>query len=148
MSREKRIMNIGTASEHSGLPSKTIRYYEDIKLISPKRDANGYRDFSSRDVHKLVFLARARALGFTIENCRALLELWEDQTRASADVKQIAREHLAMIDKKIADLSNMRENLSHLMETCSGDDRPDCPILDKLAGVDQTGTESRVGKVQ
>ncbi|NND90711.1 MAG: Cu(I)-responsive transcriptional regulator [Granulosicoccus sp.] len=126
-------MNIGTAAKRSGLPAKTIRYYEDIDLIRPRRDTNGYRDFSDRDVHKLLFLCRARALGFTIENCRVLLELWEDQERASGDVKQIAREHLAVIDAKIADLTSMRENLSHLIETCSGDDRPDCPILNDLA---------------
>jgi Cu(I)-responsive transcriptional regulator len=128
-------MNIGTAAKRSGLPAKTIRYYEDIDLIKPVRDASGYRDFKDRDVHQLIFLGRARALGFTIENCRALLELWEDKSRASADVKQIACEHLSMIDEKIADLTSMRDNLSHLMENCSGDQRPDCPILDSLAAI-------------
>lgn len=127
-------MNIGSASRQSALPAKTIRYYEDVGLIKPSRDTNGYRDFDERDVHKLIFLSRARALGFTIEDCRDLLGLWENQSRASADVKEIAREHLAIIDAKIADLSNMRETLSDLVECCNGDERPDCPILEELAG--------------
>lgn len=127
-------MNIGSASKQSALPAKTIRYYEDVALIKPSRDTNGYRDFSARDVHKLIFLSRARALGFTIEDCRDLLGLWENQSRASADVKDIARGHLAIIDAKITDLSNMRETLSDLVESCNGDERPDCPIIEKLAG--------------
>lgn len=126
-------MNIGTAASRSGLPAKTIRYYEDIKLITPQRDDNGYRDFSEADVHKLIFLCRARTLGFTIDHCRALLGLWEDQSRASSDVKQIAGEHLSIIEAKISDLCQMRDTLSHLMSTCHGDDRPDCPIINELA---------------
>ncbi len=126
-------MNIGEAAAQSGLPAKTIRYYEDISLIAPRRDANGYRDFTDSDVHKLGFLSRARALGFTIEHCRALLGLWEDQSRASADVKRIAAEHLAVIESKIADLCQMRDTLDHLMHNCHGDDRPDCPIINELA---------------
>ena len=122
-------MNIGEVADLSGLPAKTIRYYEDIKLIRPSRDANGYRAFSDKDLHKLTFLSRARALGFTIENCRALLALWEDQSRASADVKRIAGEHLAEIDRKIADLQSMRDTLGSLVQNCAGDGRPDCPIL-------------------
>ncbi|PRX37466.1 Cu(I)-responsive transcriptional regulator [Meinhardsimonia xiamenensis] len=129
-------MNIGDVAERSGLPAKTIRYYEDIGLIRPKRDANGYRAFDERDLHKLTFLARARALGFSIEDCRALLALYEDDSRASADVKRIAERHLAQIDAKIADLRAMRATLAHLVEACHGDDRPDCPILEDLgAGV-------------
>lgn len=126
-------MNIGNASKQSTLSAKTIRYYEDVALIKPSRDTNGYRDFSKQDVHKLLFLSRARALGFTIEDCRDLLGLWENQSRASADVKDIARGHLAIIDIKIADLTSMRETLSHLVDSCNGDDRPDCPIIEKLA---------------
>jgi len=128
-------MNIGNAATKSGLPPKTIRYYEDIDLVKPLRDTNGYRAFRESDVHKLTFLGRARALGFTIEDCRALLALWEDNDRASADVKKIARENLAMIDAKIADLASMRETLGHLMQACNGDHRPDCPILENLASI-------------
>ncbi|SFR33919.1 Cu(I)-responsive transcriptional regulator [Litoreibacter janthinus] len=125
-------MNIGEVADLSGLPAKTIRYYEDIKLIRPSRDANGYRAFSEGDLHKLTFLSRARALGFTIENCRNLLALWEDQSRASADVKLIAGEHLEEIDRKIADLQAMRQTLGDLVQKCAGDGRPDCPILTGL----------------
>ncbi|WP_170780765.1 Cu(I)-responsive transcriptional regulator [Ruegeria conchae] len=127
-------MNIGEVSTHTGLPVKTIRYYEDINLIKPLRDNNGYRRFRDQDIHKLNFLGRARTLGFTIEDCRTLLALYEDETRASSDVKRVARDHLAQIDAKIADLRGMRETLSHLIDACAGDDRPDCPILKDLGG--------------
>ncbi|KIC46741.1 transcriptional regulator [Ruegeria sp. ANG-S4] len=127
-------MNIGDVAENTGLPAKTIRYYEDIGLIKPMRDGNGYRRFRDQDVHKLNFLGRARALGFTIEDCRTLLALYEDETRASADVKRVAREHLTQIEAKIADLNAMRGTLSHLIDACAGDDRPDCPILKDLGG--------------
>ncbi|MBD3664948.1 Cu(I)-responsive transcriptional regulator [Sulfitobacter sp. TSTF-M16] len=125
-------MNISQVALRSGLPPKTIRYYEDIGLIAPDRGANGYRQFADEDVHKLTFLNRARALGFTIEDCRKLLALWEDQTRASSDVRALAREHLARIEMKIADLNDMRRTLADLVDACAGDDRPDCPILKRL----------------
>ena len=127
-------MNIGEVAERSGLPPKTIRYYEDIGLIAPLRDSNGYRAFRESDMHKLTFLGRARALGFTIEDCRTLLALWEDQRRASADVRQVAVEHLDRIETKIRDLEAMRDTLAHLVHACHGDNRPDCPILSDLAG--------------
>ncbi|WP_343502932.1 Cu(I)-responsive transcriptional regulator [Alloyangia pacifica] len=126
-------MNIGDVATRAGLPPKTIRYYEDIGLVTPHRGSNGYRAFTERDVHKLAFLARARALGFTIEDCRALLALYEDESRASAEVKHIAEEHLAQIDEKLAQLQQMRDTLAHLVRACHGDDRPDCPILTDLA---------------
>ena len=127
-------MNISDVATRAGLPAKTIRYYEEIGLIKPLRDANGYRAFRDSDMHKLAFLARARALGFTIENCRALLALWEDKSRASADVRAIAKDHLTQIEAKIADLSAMRDTLSDLVRACAGNDRPDCPILRSLGG--------------
>lgn len=126
-------MNIGDAAKASGLPSKTIRYYEDIGLIAPPRTGNGYRDFGAREINILTFLSRARALGFTIEECRTLLALWQDTNRASADVRRLAKDHLAEIDRKIDALKTMRATLSHLVECCAGDDRPDCPILEDLA---------------
>ncbi|WP_353473237.1 Cu(I)-responsive transcriptional regulator [Salipiger sp. H15] len=126
-------MNIGDVAERAGLPPKTIRYYEDIGLVTPHRGANGYRAFTERDAHKLAFLARARTLGFTIEDCRALLALYEDESRASAEVKHIAEEHLAQIDEKLAQLQQMRDTLAHLVHACHGDDRPNCPILSDLA---------------
>lgn len=126
-------MNISQAAEAAGLPPKTIRYYEEIGLIDPMRSDNGYRTFSETHLHKLQFLSRARALGFSIEQCRTLLALWEDRARASADVRRVAQDHLAEIDAKIADLSAMRATLNDLVARCAGDDRPDCPILDGLA---------------
>ena len=127
-------MNIGDVSSRSGLPAKTIRYYEDIGLIKPHRSANGYRCFAESDLHKLAFLGRARALGFTIEDCRTLMALYEDESRASADVKQLAQEHLAKIEEKIADLQAMHDTLGELVKGCAGDSRPDCPILKDLSG--------------
>lgn len=129
-------MNIGEVSARSGLPSKTIRYYEDIGLIKPLRDTNGYRAFRPSDLNKLAFLGRARSLGFRIEDCRALLALYADDGRASADVKNIAKHHLEQIDQKIQELQAMRGTLSVLVKACAGDHRPDCPILADLALAD------------
>ena len=125
-------MNIGDVATQSGLPAKTIRYYEEIDLIKPLRDTNGYRSFRETDLHKLAFIARARALGFSISDCRNLLELYEDELRSSADVKDIAKLHLSQIEQKINDLKEMHTTLSTLIESCAGDDRPDCPILESL----------------
>lgn len=122
-------MNVGDVANRSGLPAKTIRYYEDIGLVKPLRSANGYRSFRDRDVHKLAFLGRARAPGFSIEDCRNLLKLYKDEDRTSAEVKQIAESHLGRIDRKIAELTQMRATLAHLVDACAGDHRPDCPIL-------------------
>ena len=127
-------MNIGDVAGASGLPAKTIRYYEDIGLVRPHRSSNGYRDFSKTDAHKLAFLARARSLGFSIEDCRTLISLYEDRGRASADVHRIATGHLSDIERKIAELQSLRRTLQDLVGRCHGDDRPDCPILDGLSG--------------
>ena len=127
-------MNISDVADASGLPPKTIRYYEDIDLVRPKRSDNGYRVFSDTDLHKLKFLHRSRALGFSIDDCRTLLALYEDDTRSSAEVRQIATRHLDDIEQKILDLQAMRDTLTHLVRTCAGDNRPDCPILDNLSG--------------
>ena len=127
-------MTIGEVARASGLPTKTIRYYEDIGLVRPARGANGYRAFSARDAHKLAFLGRSRLLGFSIEECRTLLSLYEDRDRASADVKAVAAEHLASIARKIDELQALKSTLETLVTRCHGDDRPDCPILDDLAG--------------
>ena len=138
-------MNIGNAADASGLPAKTIRYYEEIGLIRPRRDANGYRAFRPDDVHKLAFLARARALGFSIEECRALLGLYEDEARASEDVKALAQGHLRRIDAKIAELQALRATLAHLIASCAGDHRPDCPILADLAAGGAGGAAKQDG---
>ena len=127
-------MKIADVAEASGLSAKTIRYYEDIGLVRPARGTNGYRAFEETDVHKLRFLARARSLGFSIKECRTLLSLYEDHGRASADVKALAEAHLRRIDRKIAELEGLRGTLRHLVARCHGDQRPECPILEDLAG--------------
>ena len=129
-------MNIGDAAERSGLPAKTIRYYEDIRLLKPARGDNGYRDYSDEDVHRLRFLQRARSLGFSVEECRQLLSLYGDRERSSADVKAIAEGKLVEVDRKITALVGLRKTLQHLVHNCHGDERPECPILDELAGSD------------
>jgi MerR family copper efflux transcriptional regulator len=129
-------MNIGDVAERSGVPAKTIRYYEDIGLVTPLRAANGYRSFREIDFRKLAFIGRARALGFTIEDCRTLLALYNDDNRESAQVKAVAEEHLRQIDEKISKLMSMKETLSSLVHQCAGDHRPDCPILADLSVVD------------
>ena len=135
-------MNIGRAERISGLPAKTIRYYEEIGLVVPQRRGNGYRDYAEAEVRKLQFLQRARSLGFSVQDCRALLSLYEDKGRASADVKAIAKAHLTAVERKIAELESLRGALGHLVEACHGDDRPDCPILGELAG-GEVGPETR-----
>ncbi|MDE0520945.1 MAG: Cu(I)-responsive transcriptional regulator [Boseongicola sp.] len=127
-------MNIGEAARAAGLPVKTIRYYEEIGLVRPARSENGYRVFAEPDLHKLNFLGRSRALGFSIEDCRALLALYEDGTRSSSEVREIAERHLTDIESKITDLQSLRDTLAHLVASCAGDERPDCPILDNLSG--------------
>ena len=127
-------MNIGTAAEKSGLPPKTIRYYEEIGLLKADRAENGYRDYSMPDVHRLRFLQRSRSLGFSVEECRQLLSLYSDKERESADARAIAKTKLAEIDRKIAELASLRGLLSHLVHNCHGDERTDCPIIDGLAG--------------
>ncbi|MGB3387840.1 MAG: Cu(I)-responsive transcriptional regulator [Pseudaminobacter sp.] len=127
-------MNIGEAADRSNLPAKTIRYYEEIGLLTPARAENGYRDYSASDVHRLKFLQRSRGLGFSVEECRQLLSLYGDTHRESADVKAIAEAKLGEIDRKISELVALRDALRHLVEHCHGDSRPECPILDDLAG--------------
>lgn len=127
-------MNIGTAAKRSGVPAKTIRYYEGVGLIpSAGRTAAGYRVYSDADVETLRFIHRARALGFSVREVAALLALWQDRGRASADVRALALDHVAGIDARIAELQAMRRTLMALVDICAGDDRPDCPILDGLA---------------
>lgn len=127
-------MNIGTAARRSGVSAKTIRYYEDIGLIpKAKRTESGYRDYDEQDVQILRFVHRARDLGFPVKDVAALLELWRDRSRGSAQVKALATSHIAAIDRKIAELKSIRRTLSDLVSRCHGDDRPDCPILDDLA---------------
>ena len=125
-------MNIQQAAELSGLPVKTVRYYDDIALVQPGRAPNGYRDYSEIDIHKLRFLGRARGLGFSLDNCRQLLSLYEDKNRTSASVKQIADLKIRELDIKLEELRTMRNTLIELSNSCHGNERPECPILDEL----------------
>jgi MerR family copper efflux transcriptional regulator len=128
-------MNIGQASNASGVSAKMIRYYESIGLIeAPARTESNYRVYGAEDVHTLRFVKRARTLGFSVEETGVLLGLWRDNSRASADVKQVALDHVAELETKIADLQGMVKTLKHLADCCGGDNRPTCPILDDLAG--------------
>lgn len=127
-------MNIGEASRRSGLPPKTIRYYEEVGLVRPARAQNGYRDYRDRDVHLLRFLQRSRSLGFTIEEARKLLALYGDDRRHSEDVQKMASGRIAVIDRKIEELKSLKRALSLLADQCPGDAGPDCPILEEIAG--------------
>ncbi|PJR16366.1 Cu(I)-responsive transcriptional regulator [Sinorhizobium meliloti] len=127
-------MNIGEASKASGVSSKMIRYYEHIGLISPAvRTASSYRTYGDNDVHTLRFVRRARDLGFSVEQIKELLALWRDRSRASSDVKAVALEHIAELERKIAAIQEMTRTLKHLAGHCHGDDRPDCPIIEEIA---------------
>lgn len=127
-------MNIGQAAKASGISEKMIRYYESIGLIPPvHRTEARYRTFSEKDIHALRFIARARSLGFSVEQMSNLLALWQDRHRASSDVKAVALAHIEELDGKIKKLQAMRETLEHLVKHCHGDARPDCPILGDLA---------------
>lgn len=130
-------MNIGEAATATGVSAKMIRYYESIQLIQPgKRTEANYRTYGEKDLHNLRFIKRARTLGFSLDQIRELLSLWQDSKRASADVKAIAQAHVAELQTRIEELTEMRDTLSHLAQVCSGDDRPDCPILQGLAEAD------------
>jgi MerR family transcriptional regulator, copper efflux regulator len=127
-------MNIGQVAEASGVSAKMIRYYEGTGLIpEAARSEAGYRHYGEADVHVLRFVRRARDLGFTVEQIGALLALWRDRGRASADVKRLALDHVAALERKAAELQAMSRSLRDLAERCHGDDRPDCPIVEDLA---------------
>jgi MerR family transcriptional regulator, copper efflux regulator len=128
-------MNIGEIAARSGMPPKTIRYYESVGLIeAAARTESGYRTYDERDLRILRFVHRARDLGFSVRAVGELLALWRDPDRTSAEVKELARDHVGDIDRKIEELQAMRRAVLDLMERCHGDERPDCPILDDLAG--------------
>ncbi|WP_431297874.1 Cu(I)-responsive transcriptional regulator [Tabrizicola sp. BL-A-41-H6] len=134
-------MNIGEAATATGISAKMIRYYEDTGVIgAPLRTLSGYRVYQDKDIQTLHFVRRARDLGFTVKQIEDLLALWRDRTRASADVKRIAKVHVAELQKKMLELQEMIGTLEHLSRTCHGDERPDCPILTTLGS--DTGQEA------
>jgi Cu(I)-responsive transcriptional regulator len=128
-------MNIGEAGRAAGVSAKMIRHYEQIGLIATAtRSAAGYRTYTVQDVHTLHFIRRARDLGFGLDEISRLLALWRDRNRPSAEVKALALRHIAALEAKAQALQAMSRTLQSLVHTCHGDDRPDCPILDRLAG--------------
>ena len=133
--RRDGFMNIGEAAAASGVSAKMIRHYEEQGFV-PKagRTVAGYRVYRDNDVHALRFIRRARDLGFSLKEIKDLLGLWNNRRRASADVKRMAEKHVKELDQKIAEMQAMRRTLVNLTEHCHGDARPDCPILDDLAG--------------
>lgn len=128
-------MQIGEASRLTGVSAKMIRHYESIGLIpGADRRSSNYRDYGHHDIHRLGFIRRARDLGFSMDEIRDLLRLWGDTQRSSADVKALTQSHIAELDQKIKLLGEMRHTLAALADACDGDHRPDCPIIEGLAG--------------
>jgi MerR family copper efflux transcriptional regulator len=137
-------MNIGALAKRSGVPAKTIRYYESIGLIpKAKRTDGNYRVYDGRDLANLRFIHRARRLGFPVADVEKLLALWHDQRRPSAKVRELALSHVSEIDRKLEELQSIRRTLAHLAHCCRGDERPDCPILDDLAQETAQGEEAK-----
>ncbi|MBS0399353.1 MAG: Cu(I)-responsive transcriptional regulator [Proteobacteria bacterium] len=131
-------MNIGEAARDSGVSAKMIRHYESVKLLpAAQRSVSGYRLYGSNDVHILRFIRRARDLGFSIEEIRNLLGLWQNRRRSSRQVKALAQAHVDDLDTKIRKLRSMKTALERLIHCCQGDDRPECPILSELASEDR-----------
>lgn len=144
-------MNIGEASKASKISAKMIRYYEQIGLIpTANRTNSGYRAYTQDDVHRLHFIGRARDLGFSVAEITDLLGLWNDKSRQSADVKRLAQQHIAGLDRRIASMLEMGETLKALIRCCAGDERPDCPILNTLEqpGPNDDEPVARSGAVQ
>ncbi|MBV9589052.1 MAG: Cu(I)-responsive transcriptional regulator [Hyphomicrobiales bacterium] len=134
-------MNIGEAAADSGVPAKTIRFYEEAGIIKPaQRGQNGYRVYGEADIQTLRFIHRSRALGFTLKDVAELLELYRNRKRASREVKKLALEHVAALDRKIAEMTKVRNTIAALAEKCHGNNRPECPILDEL------GAKAREGR--
>lgn len=127
-------MNIGQAAKATGVSAKMIRHYESVGLFpEARRTEAGYRQYADKELGTLRFIRSARDLGFSIEQIRALLGLWQDQRRPSREVKALAQAHIDQLEAKLRDMQAMKATLEHLVHCCHGDDRPDCPIIDRLA---------------
>ena len=134
------LLNIGEAAARSGVSAKMLRHYESLGLLGEvPRTESGYRQYSEREVHILRFIRRGRDLGFSMAEIAELLKLWQDRRRASSQVKKIAQAHIADLDRRLAEMQAMRQTLLQLTQCCHGDERPDCPILDGLAGEPASG---------
>lgn len=141
-------MNIGAAANASGVSAKMIRYYEEVGLITPPdRNANGYRSYAKSNIHELKFIRRARDLGFTVEQISGLMHLWRDRSRASAEVKRIALEHVKALEAKQREIEEMANTLRHLADTCHGDGRPECPIIESLSDGCDHASPTHLAKV-
>ncbi|MDP2867348.1 MAG: Cu(I)-responsive transcriptional regulator [Methyloversatilis sp.] len=139
-------MNIGEAAKASGVSTKMIRHYESVGLFpETARTASGYRQYTAREVSTLRFVRQSRDLGFSIEQIRALLGLWQDRKRPSRTVRALAQAHIAELEEKLKELHAMKATLEHLVHCCHGDDRPDCPIIETLAheGIAPAAAEHR-----
>lgn len=129
------LLNIGQAAERSGVSARMLRHYESLGLLSGvARTESGYRQYTEADIHSLRFIKRSRDLGFSMDEITELMGLWQNRRRASSSVKRIAERHLAELEQRIADMQAMQRTLSKLVHCCHGDARPDCPILEDLAG--------------
>lgn len=132
---ERGLLDIGRAAKASGVSVKMVRHYEAIGLLKKvARTFANYRVYTMNDVHTLRFIKRARTLGFAIDDIRELLALWQNKSRSSAAVKKIAGGHMEVLKTRIAEMQGMVATLQHLTHNCHGDHRPDCPILEDLAG--------------
>ena len=130
-------MNISIAAAKAGLTVKTVRYYDSIGLVSPYQNPEtGYRDYAEADIAKLQFIGTARRFNFSIGECRELLSLYEDKNRSSETVKALTVQKIAEIEDRLTELTALRNQLAHLAQSCQGDHRPDCPILDAFSAPD------------
>lgn len=132
------LLNIGEAAKASGVSAKMIRHYESVGLFpEANRSESGYRQYTAKDLHVLRFIRHSRDLGFSIEQIRELLGLWQNRRRSSRQVKALAQAHIDELDQKLHEIQAMKAALEHLVHCCQGDDRPDCPILARLADESQ-----------
>lgn len=140
-------MNIGEAAKASGVSAKMIRHYESVGLFpEAHRTDSGYRQYSDKEVSTLRFIRQSRDLGFSIEQIRELLGLWQNRRRPSRQVKALAQAHIQELDQKLQELHTMKATLEHLVHCCNGDDRPDCPIIDNLADAHVGATPAETGR--
>ena len=125
-------MKIGEVAKHTGLSVKSIRYYHDIGLVCGERNEAGYRVYRHRDIESLKFVHQCRDLGFSLEDCKLLLGLRNNDSRNAEEVKQLTRNHLAYVEEQIGKLQNLRSQLQQMVSECQGGDQPQCAIIDSL----------------